>query len=111
MAKQFRRECAKCKGKGTTGFRRTPCDVCGGSGFVVLGNVVHAPVVTRHASAPDDVLRQAIGELESVVVVGHTKDGHEFYASNVADGPNALWLLQRGSFRLLGVIDEVEPDE
>lgn len=112
MSKQVRRECAKCKGTGSVRSWGTnsSCPVCKGVGYVELANVVHAPVVTRHASDPDDLLRQAIGELDTVVIVGHTKEGHEFYASSVADGPNALWILQRGAYRLLGIVDK-EPDE
>lgn len=115
MANELRRECAKCGGKGTQrgalGMAfKTVCETCNGRGYVTLSNVVVAPIVTQHNSDADVVLRQAIGALAQVVVVGHTVDGHEFFASNMASGPDALWLLERGRHNLLNTIDK-EPDE
>lgn len=105
----YRRTCGQCGGKGwvrssTFGARQT-CTVCKGSGYVELSNVVIAPVVTTLEGRPDDVLKHAIGELESVVVIGYTKGGEEYYASSIADGPNALWLLKRMAHNLLSIVD------
>lgn len=113
MAKEYRRECAKCKGTGTQRGAlgrafKTACDVCDGKGFVVLPNVVHAPVVTRNDSDADTVLRQSLGALSHVVVVGYTHEGAEFFASNMAGGADALWHLERARHNLLNIVDKEE---
>lgn len=104
----MRRDCSKCKGCGYAG--RTPfrsrCDVCGGKGYVELGNVVHAPIISRVDCSADDTVRKALGELDSVVIVGYDRKGNEYYASNVADGANALWHLQRGVHNLMTIVDK-----
>lgn len=111
----MRRECHKCEGSGTQrgplgrAFKQT-CDVCNGVGYVELDNVVHASIVTKLDLEADQLLREAIGELDDVVIIGYTKDGEEYYASSVADGANALWLLQRSIHGLMDVVDR-EIDE
>ena len=69
-------------------------------------NVVHLDVVTRLDIDPDRVLSQAVGELESAVVIGFHKDGSEYFASSVADGGTVLWLIERAKMRLLQMPDE-----
>jgi len=108
----YRHTCRHCAGKGWVrssmfGVRQT-CAVCKGSGYVELSNVVVAPIVTTLEGRPDDALKHAIGELESVVVIGYTKSGEEYYASSIADGPNALWLIRRTEHKLIGIVDEPE---
>ena len=107
-----RRECAKCGGFGKTrtGLLARVCSTCSGSGFTELSNVVHAPIVTKLDLDASQVLREAIGELDEVVIVGYTKDGHDYYASSMADGANALWHLQRGIHSLMNIVEE-ETDE
>jgi len=61
--------------------------------------------VTRLDLDPDRLLQAAVGKLESVVIVGYDKDGHEFFASSVADGAESLWLLQRAAHKLLCMPD------
>lgn len=65
--------------------------------------VVELNCVTRHDIPPDRILRSAIGHLESAVLVGYTAEGEEFFASSVADGAQAIWLLQRGAHKLLSM--------
>jgi len=52
---------------------------------------------------PDRVLEAAIGGLESVVVIGYTKDGEEYFASSIADGGTTNWLLDRCKRKLLDI--------
>lgn len=68
-------------------------------------NVEVPGFVTRLDLPADRVLRAAIGELESVVLIGFTHAGMEWFASTFADGADALWLLQRGSLKLLRMTD------
>lgn len=109
----LRRQCHKCGGKGTVKGAlgrafKSLCDVCNGTGYVVIENVLPFVGVTRVDSEADNVLRHAIGELDTVVIVGYDKEGNEFYASNVADGANALWHLQRGIHCLMNIVDKDE---
>ncbi|TKB27504.1 hypothetical protein FCL47_05040 [Desulfopila sp. IMCC35006] len=53
----------------------------------------------------DDVLEAAIGELRDVVIIGTYKDGREFFASSIADGPNVNWMLDRAKKALIEIID------
>lgn len=58
--------------------------------------------VTTLALPTDRVLRAALEyEFESVTIVGTLKDGTEYFASNVPDGPNVLWELARAQRKLL----------
>lgn len=57
--------------------------------------------VTKLDLPPDQILEQAIGELEGVVIVGFAKDDQSFYgASSYADGGTALWLLELCKLKL-----------
>lgn len=68
-----------------------------------MGSVIDLPVVTRLDLDPDRVLTKAIGECESVVILGYDKDGAEYFASSLADGGSVLWLLERLKKKLLEV--------
>ena len=108
----LRRPCGHCAGTGQ--LKRTPhffsraCPHCSGLGYVELTNVVQGNFVTRLDTDPDRVLQGAVGKLQSVVVIGYGVDGEEYYASSIADGPNALWLLRRMEHNLLTIVDKEE---
>ena len=107
----YRNPCGHCAGTGNIGggWRGTkPCPVCNGRGYFEVANVVHGPFVSRIDTAPDRVLQGAIGQLQSVIVIGYDIDGEEYYASSIADGPNALWLIRRTEHKLIGIVDEPE---
>ena len=42
-------------------------------------------------------------DLTTLVVMGYTKDGEEYFASSCADGGDILWLLERMKLQLLTV--------
>lgn len=46
-------------------------------------------------------------DLESVVVVGYTKDGDEYFASSKADAAQVVWHLQRAIWKLNKVCDRM----
>ncbi len=71
-----------------------------------MSSVVYLKTVTRLDIPADRVLEGAMGELESVIVIGHTTDGNEYFASSMADGGNTLWLLERFKTALLNIEDE-----
>ena len=71
-----------------------------------MGDVVDLPVITSLDLDPDRVLQKALGEVESVVILGYDKQGGEYFASSVADGGTVLWLLERMKKELLEAADE-----
>lgn len=71
-----------------------------------MSEVVDWSGVTRLDSNPDRTLERCIGKLESVIVIGYDADGAEFFASSIADGGTALWLIERAKGKLLAVPDQ-----
>ncbi|MGB3209176.1 MAG: hypothetical protein WBB19_00580 [Desulforhopalus sp.] len=70
--------------------------------FVTLSDV-------RYLDIPADrILEAARGELNDVVIIGTHKDGTEYFASSVADGPNVNWMLDRAKKALVEIVDEKE---
>lgn len=58
--------------------------------------------VTRLDIDPEQVIEGArAAGLGAVVVLGYTEAGEEFFSSSLADGADALWLLERLKIRLL----------
>jgi hypothetical protein len=57
----------------------------------------------------DVILESAIGKLKSVIVLGYTNDGEEYFAASMADGADALWHLQRAAHKLLSMPETHEP--
>jgi hypothetical protein len=66
-------------------------------------NVVRFPGVTRLDIAPDQILQEAIGQLEGVVIAGFGKDGEHYFASSYAAGGETLWLLEACKKRLMEI--------
>jgi len=68
-----------------------------------VGDVIDFNGITRLDTPPDRVLEKAIGQLESVVIMGYDKEGEEVFASSIADGGQVLWLLEQCKLKLLKV--------
>lgn len=64
-------------------------------------NVINLNCVTKLDIPSDRVLELAMGELDSVVVMGFTKDGNAYTATSIADGGSVLWLLEVCKKRLM----------
>ena len=69
-------------------------------------NVIPFGGVTRLDIDPDNVLKNAVGKLERVVIAGVDKDGNEYFAASMADGADALWYLKRCEKMLLELGDD-----
>lgn len=70
------------------------------------GKVIVLDVVTRLDIPAERILKAAIERgLESVVISGYDKDGNEYFASSLADGADALWILERCKKKLLEIGD------
>lgn len=69
-------------------------------------NVQTLPGMTRLDLAPANVLAAAAEHgLTSVVVIGRTAAGEEYFAASQADGGDVLWALERCKKALLAVVD------
>lgn len=71
-----------------------------------MGKVVQLNGITRLDLPPDRILNDAIGQLESVAIIGYDTQGNEYFATNLADGGTVLWLLERSKKSLLEIIDD-----
>lgn len=97
--------CPKCDGERIHGRRKRTCQECSGLGYVTADNVERLNVITSLDTTVDAVLAEAIGKLDSVVLIGYDKDGNEYFKSSMADGPKANWLIDRIKVRLMKVGD------
>lgn len=69
-------------------------------------NVVTLDVMTRLDIPAERVLSTALErDLESVIILGYDKDGHEYMSSSMSSGPEIIWLLER--LKLLLVSGEI----
>jgi hypothetical protein len=66
-----------------------------------MGDVVRFNGLTRLKMDPDVVLTEAVGNLETAIVIGYDKDGEAYFASSDPDGGNCLWLMELFKKRLL----------
>jgi hypothetical protein len=71
-----------------------------------MSKIVKLPVITRLDGRPSDALEHAIEKgLASVVIVGITEDGDEYFKSSVADGGTVIWMMERAKLKLLRIAD------
>ena len=71
-----------------------------------MDNVIPFGGITRLDIDPDNVLKNAIGKMERVVIAGMDKEGNEYFAASMADGADALWYLKRCEKMLLEIVDD-----
>ena len=68
-----------------------------------MSNVVELGCQTTLDIPPERILRKAIeADLETVLLVGRTKDGGLYFAGSSADGGDALWLMELAKHELMG---------
>lgn len=69
-------------------------------------NVEWLEIPTTHDIDPQTVLLSALNtRLKEVVILGFDQEGEEFFASNIADGADVLWHLERAKKKLLEIPD------
>lgn len=72
-----------------------------------MGDVVDLNIVTRLDVDPRRVIDgAAASDLRSVVILGYTEDGDEYFASSIADGADVVWLLERSKHKLMTITDQ-----
>lgn len=77
-------------------------------GEEIKDNIIQLNAMTKLDIPCDKVLRSAIGELKTVVVLGWDKDYNLYHASSKSDLMEILWLLERGKKALLEYPEEEE---
>ena len=60
-----------------------------------MNNVVYHLFNPKADIPPDRILEKAIGELETVIVLGMRKDGSEYFASSVGHSGTMMFLVER----------------
>ena len=71
----------------------------------LVTNVVTLPVITRLDLDAERVLEGAINStLQSCIVLGYDADGEFYFSSTMADGGDALWLLEMAKLNLFKAI-------
>lgn len=71
------------------------------------GNVVEFNGITKLNIPPDRMLEKATGKLETVLILGVTKNGSEYFASSVADAAEAIFMMERAKHALMKIVDEM----
>ena len=57
-------------------------------------------------NSPDYVLKNSIGNLKSVVILGYDKEDREYFTAANIDGGTLFWLVERMKRKLLPLGDE-----
>jgi hypothetical protein len=71
-----------------------------------MSKVINLNNITHLDLPPDRILNEAIGNMESVVILGYDKEENEYFASSIADGADVVWLLEKCKKYLLEIEDE-----
>lgn len=67
-----------------------------------MSNVIELPVITTLDIPPERILRKAIdADLQEVIIIGTSQEGDMYFAGSMADGGNALWLIEKAKKALL----------
>jgi hypothetical protein len=54
----------------------------------------------------DIILNSAKGQLKSVIIIGETEDGEEFFSASISDAPETIWMIERAKYKLMKICDE-----
>lgn len=66
-----------------------------------MAKVIPLGMVTRLDMPPDQVLRDAMGKFEGIVLVGFNHKGNVIAATSYADGGAVMWLLEACKMKLM----------
>lgn len=108
---KYRTDCPRCNGSGVPkGFINSlsgnVCPMCKGVGFIEQDNVETLDAMSTVSPEPDTILRNAIGRLKEVVVIGYTTEGEQYFSSSIPEGDRTLWHLRRAEHTLMKIVDE-----
>lgn len=68
-----------------------------------MGDVHILNMVTRMDIPVDRVIDSIPRDMAEIVVVGYTADGEFYFATNKANGPDVLWMLQMAAKKILEI--------
>ncbi len=68
-----------------------------------MGDIIDIGCITYLDMPADKIFENAIGKLDSVVIMGYDKEDKEVFASSLANGGSILWLLEQCKLKLLKV--------
>lgn len=66
-----------------------------------MGKLIPLNIETRLDVDPDRVLKEALGKMDGVVLLGWDTEGEVYLASSYADGGTVLWLVELLKRKLL----------
>lgn len=69
----------------------------------MLKNVIPLGNITKLDIPADQMLKQTLGKLTDVVIIGYDRKGKEYFISSMADGGDVVWLLERCKKQLLEI--------
>lgn len=73
-----------------------------------MGEVVDLDVVTTLEYPPKKILKRALDEdLATVVVIGYTKDGEEYFSSSIPDSAEVTYMMERAKWNLFQEVDNM----
>lgn len=68
-----------------------------------MSNILEFTGITKADIPPERILTKALSKgLTDCIVIGRTKDGDLYFAGSMADGGDALWLMELAKKDLLG---------
>ena len=76
-------------------------DTEAGKALRARNNVIPLGMITTLDIPVDTVLEEAKEKMESVLLIGFDKEGELYFASTMADGGEALWLIEMAKKRLM----------
>lgn len=75
-------------------------------------NVINLPIITRLDIEPKRILNSAMkSDLDSLVMIGFTKEGEFYFASNRGDAGTVIFLMEMAKNKLLKICEEMELKE
>ena len=76
-----------------------------------MADIVEFTGATTLPSDPDRVLESALGQLETAIVVGVTREGNFYFDTSEPDGAQVTWWLERAKHKLMQITNKLEAGE
>lgn len=67
-------------------------------------NIVRFTGLTKLDLTPDVILSDAADKLESVIVIGTTKTGDQYFSSSSSDAKDIMWHIETAKYMLMETI-------
>ena len=67
-------------------------------------NIIRFTGLTKLDLTPDVILSDAADKLESVIVIGTTKTGDQYFSSSSSDAKDIMWHIETAKYMLMETI-------